>query len=128
MLELLEQVKTELINAAGEVSDRAKDVSNIISLQRELKKKEAFAEALYIEFGQKYYEEHKDDQNEDFTDLRATLQRIEELKEEITDIKGTQTCGNCGAKIPEGAAFCSKCGAKIGEDVQIFEEDDIEVE
>ena len=58
---------------------------------------------------------------------------IEELKQQLGQIKGMVACVECGQEMPIDACYCSSCGAKLvkpkkEEAEDIFEEEDAAAE
>ena len=51
--------------------------------------------------------------DEQIANVSSLLSEIADLKDEVVRMQGGACCPQCGAVIPEGAAFCSKCGAKM---------------
>lgn len=122
-MSIFDEMKDSLFSAGKEVSQKAKDVSEVAKLKLDIKAKEDFVNKHYQELGKAFYEAHRGDENsehaEEFTAIREALEEMERMKEEILKIQGATECLSCGAKMPEGATFCSKCGAKMND---IFEE------
>ena len=71
----------------------------------------------YCMIGERYFSLHRDDYDDEFSQLISTIktseQKIEQYRKQIAEIKGIQKCEKCGAEVPAGAAFCSSCGAPM---------------
>lgn len=125
-MSVLDDVKDSLFTAGKEVSQKAKDVSEIAKLRLDLKSKQDFVENQYKELGRAYYQAHKDAEEmspqeaEQFANITEALEEINRMHAEILAIKGALECPKCGNKMPEGATFCSKCGTKLDD---MFEEE-----
>lgn len=116
-MSFLDSMKSELLSAGRDVSQKAKEVSGVTKLKLDIKSKEDELNKQYIALGKKYYDMHKEGQmpEEEITNISTLLNEISDLKNEILKIQGSCVCSQCGATLPEGTVFCSKCGAKIGE-------------
>lgn len=116
---------TESLTTAGrDVTQKAKDVSEIAKLKLDIKSKEDYVQKQYAALGAAYFEKHKDEEGieeaEQFFLIREALGEIERMKAEVLKLQGAAECAKCGAKMPEGATFCSNCGAKMDD---IYEEE-----
>lgn len=116
-MSFLDSMKTELLSAGRDVSQKAKEVSGIAKLKIDIKSKEDALNKQYIELGKKYYDMHKEGEmpEEEITNISTLLNEIEDLKDEILKIQGACTCPQCGMTLPEGTVFCSRCGAKLAQ-------------
>ena len=95
-----DSMKETLTTAGRDVSQKAKEVSGVAKLKLDIKSKEDALNKEYIALGKRYYDMQKEGE-------------IADLKDEVVRMQGGACCPQCGAVIPEGAAFCSKCGAKM---------------
>lgn len=116
-MEFLDRIGESLVSAGKDVSQRAKDVSELAKLKLDIKSKEDYVEKQYAAIGAAYYEKHKDEEGceeaEQFFLIREALGEIERMKAEVLRIQGAAECPNCGNKMPEEATFCSNCGTKM---------------
>ncbi|MFV0344444.1 MAG: zinc ribbon domain-containing protein, partial [Anaerocolumna sp.] len=75
----------------------------------------------YITLGKEFYNVNKMnppiDNDETFKTISKALEKIDQLKNDIQMIKGTEACPNCNAEIAKDAIYCSECGIKVGESV-----------
>lgn len=122
-MDFFDKLGETLATAGKDVGQKAKDVSEAAKLRLDIRSKEDFVEKQYEALGKLYYEEHKDEpdceQAEQIFLIKEALEEIERMKAEVLKIHGSTECQDCGAKMPEEAAFCSNCGAKLND---IFEE------
>lgn len=106
----------DTISATGrDVSQKAKDLTGIAKLNMDVRSKEEYVLKQYSEIGKRYFEMHKDDAQAEFEEvalIKAALEEIEGLKNEIAVMKGLSHCTSCGAVMGADDAFCTKCGAK----------------
>lgn len=109
---------TESLTIAGrDVTQKAKDVSELAKLKLDIKSKEDYVQKQYAALGAAYFEKHKDEEGieeaEQFFLIKEALGEIERMKNEVLKLQGVAECPKCGAKMPEGATFCSNCGTKM---------------
>lgn len=123
-MDFFDKLGESLVSAGRDVSQKAKDVSEIAKLKIDIKAKEDYVDRQYRELGAAYYDKHKNeeecDEAEQFFLISEALNEIERMKAEVLRIQGSAVCPNCGMKMPEGAAFCSSCGNRM--DDGIYEE------
>ena len=112
-MSFFDEMKESLVSAGKDVSQKAKEVSEIARLKLDIKSKEDYVEKQYAILGRMYYEQHKDEEaaeEEQFKVIKEALEDIEHMKAEVLNLQGAAECPNCGERMPQGAAFCSKCG------------------
>ncbi len=116
-MSLFDNVKETLTTAGRDVSQKAREVSGVAKLKLDIKSKEDYLNKQYMELGKMYYEMHKEGEmpEEQIVAISTTLNEIQDLKNEILKVQGSERCPNCGAALPEKTAFCSQCGTKLGE-------------
>ena len=82
----------ETISATGkDVSQKAKELTEIAKLNMDVKTKEDFVVKQYMEIGKQYFELHKDDEEPFFEEIgliKDALSEIDQLKAEIAELKG----------------------------------------
>ncbi len=113
-------------NLSENISKTTKDISTMtqnagdkVKLQHDKKVKEDELSKLYESLGRRYYEQHKEDDDEQIKSVTAAILRIKEITDEIMRLNGGVACPKCGELVKSGAKFCSACGEKIND---IFEE------
>ena len=115
--DFLTQISDKLTEMGNEVSQKAKDTANIISLKNKIRAEEEKEKLIYQTIGEKYFEAHKNEENdpyaEDIAAVFAAKAGIDTLKSQIREIKGLDKCTECGAEIVGDAVFCPKCGKKL---------------
>lgn len=116
----------ETISATGkDVSQKAKELTELARMNLDVKAKEDFIEKQYMEIGKQYFELHKEDEEPLFEEIKLiseSLMEIERLKSEMAELKGKKKCPACGAVVEQDAIFCNQCGAKCE---SIFEEETV---
>lgn len=116
---------TESLTIAGkDVTQKAKEVSELAKLKLDIKSKEEYVQKQYATLGAAYFEKHKDeegiDEAEQFYLIKEALAEIDRMKQEVLKLQGAAECPKCGVRMPEGATFCSNCGTKMND---MFEEE-----
>lgn len=105
------QKMNEVRQLNGKVSDAKKQIN-----------------ALYAEIGKKLYEQYKEAPFEEFeTEIQTINEKnelIEQLKEQIREVKGVVLCPCCNMEVAEGERFCSNCGNKMPEVLDADETDE----
>lgn len=106
-----------LSNKSKDVVKKAKEMAEIVSLNGQINSQEEIINKTYIEIGKSYYELHKEEADNiyapQFEIISNAFSKIEELKVDISNIKGVQKCPNCSCEISEGVTYCPSCGAKL---------------
>ena len=116
----LDEFTDKIINTTKDLGKLAGNAGLMTKLQYDKKVKEAELTKLYERLGRKYYDEHKnDDEDEGIKEITASILRIKEISDELMAMKGGKPCQKCGALVKDGSRFCSACGEKIED---IFEE------
>lgn len=122
-MSVLDDVKETLISTGKDVSQKAKDISEVAKLKLDIRAKEDFVEKQYVMLGTDYYMKHKDEEEseaaEQFKVIGEALDEIERMRAEILRIQGALACPKCGSRMPVGAVFCSSCGGRMDD---MFEE------
>ena len=113
----MERMGDTLLNMGKDVSQKAKDMSGIAKLKFNIRSKEDFVRAQYIELGKAYYERHKGEEDNPeqarFIQIEEALEDIAQMERQILELKGAKKCPDCGAEMAETAEYCSVCGAKL---------------
>lgn len=112
-----ENLKGSLVSAGRDVSQKAKEVSEVAKLKMDIRTKEDFVEKQYAILGRAYYEANKDGVDErdaeQFGVITEALEEIARMSQQVLDIQGVVQCPNCGKKVPSDNTFCSDCGARL---------------
>ena len=128
-----DNLKGSLFAAGRDVSQKAKEVSEVAKLKMDIHTKEDFIEKQFASLGRAYYEANKENVSEadaeQFAVIKEAFEEIERMKQQVLDIQGVVQCPNCGKKVPADNSFCSDCGTKLEEvvvDSKIVSEETIE--
>lgn len=107
-------------NKSKDIAKKAKEVADIATLKSQVSSQQDIVNRAYIVLGKAYYNENKNNPSSEyedtFTALTKALEKIDQLKNDIQIIKGTDNCPNCNAQIPKDAVYCSECGIKLDPD------------
>ncbi len=111
------KIRDDVISVGKEVSNKAKDATDVAKTKLDIHAKEEFLVKQYAEFGKQYFEEHEDDEefqeNESFKAIKEARAELDALKEKILDKKGAVVCENCGEMQSANANYCNNCGASL---------------
>lgn len=118
-MSFFDELSDSIVNTTKDLGKMAQNAGDLTKLQYDKKVKKNELSKLYEKLGKKYYEEHKDEDDEAIKEITAAVLRIKEISEEIMQKKGGKACPKCGALVKDGSKFCSACGEKIDD---IFEE------
>lgn len=112
-----EQLGKKLSSAGQSVVQQTKNFTETTRLNSSVSEAEKKIESLYSALGKAYYDNHKDDASAEgrgvIEEITAAFAQIDEIKEQINQIKTANKCPNCGAEISAESAFCKNCGAKL---------------
>lgn len=112
-------LKGSLFAAGRDVSQKAKEISEIAKLKMDIRSKEDYVEQQFAILGRAYYDANKEavceENAEQFAVIKEALDEIERMKQQLLDVQGVILCPNCGKKSPLGTSFCSGCGTRLEE-------------
>ncbi len=118
-MDIFDRISDTAFAIGKEVSDKAKDVSEYAKLQYDIRTREGYLNELYQELGKKYYAEHKNDEDADFSEIKGLIAELKEMRNELLEKKGAEKCPKCGNYIAKDADYCSKCGKQLkGVDIE----------
>lgn len=91
MAGFLDKVSNVINNTASEISDKAKEISEVSSLNGQIRSQEKIIQKTCLELGQSYYEAHKDDESDHYFGLMQKIteakETVEKLREDVRNIK-----------------------------------------
>lgn len=110
------------ISGAGKAAIKASgDLVQLTKLNAAIKSEENKVESLMIEIGNVVFDKYKD-KNEADADvlvsceaIKKSMDKIEELKLKIIEVKDMKKCPGCGEEVDKDNTFCSKCGTKLSD-------------
>ena len=114
---LLDNLGSTLNKVANTTIKKSKDLTELTKLSLKLNSEEGELTELYEKFGKKQYNSAKNIETTDDADyvklIEEKIKVIEDLKEDIEQVKGIIICPKCGTKNKEEDTFCSNCGEKL---------------
>lgn len=117
MSDILKKIGDTLTETGKTVSEKTKQVGNVAKLNAKIISSEHSISDNYTILGKYYYDTYKDNPDESVAEtvnsITASLDAIDEMKNQILAIKGLVKCESCGADCPFEDDFCGKCGAKL---------------
>lgn len=132
-MELFDKLGDTIVSVSKDATQKAKDISELARIRMDIRAKQDYLNKLFLEIGKLYYDAHKDDEEKEFKEemllIKDAQEVLEDLKQQLGQIKGMVKCTECGQDMPMEADYCSRCGSKLvkpkKEDVEdIFEQED----
>jgi predicted nucleic acid-binding Zn-ribbon protein len=109
----------KLSKAGQSVMDKGKELADITKINLAISDEEKKLDDAYKKLGKLFVEKIGDRAEGEFAELVATvnaaISKIDELRQQIKDIKGIAVCTKCGAQVQADSIFCNSCGAKLRE-------------
>lgn len=116
----------ETISTKGkEAAQKAKEVTDLARLNTQVGQLEGKIKTYYQIIGEKVYQNEKDQDHcgleAEFDLINDAFAEIGKLKKQISDIKGTKECAECGREVANEYSFCPYCGAQFEESAEDVE-------
>jgi len=114
-------IKDTILNLTKNVTKTSGDLFKSTKLSMEVSAEQSNLKALYQEIGKKVHEIYQYGGtlgkffDEKYRELEACEAKIEALKEQIGQIKGTRECSVCNKVVERMSEFCPKCGARMAD-------------
>lgn len=115
----MQDIKGTLFKLTKNVTKTSGDLFKTTKLGMNLSTEETNLKNLYMDIGKKVHEIYQYGGtlgkffDEKYLELEACERKIEEIKAQISVIKGTKTCPKCGKALERTAEFCHKCGIRV---------------
>lgn len=110
-------LKKKLTFTSNTLSQKAKNMSEVSGLKSQINAEQNKVENYFLNLGRQYYEHAEEYQIAELRELVGLISesenKIEILKQRISDLENAKVCPNCGIQIEEGAIYCTNCGIKI---------------
>ena len=112
-----DNVRNSLTETSQDLTQKAKDTTEIFRLNNLNKTKEKEIEKVIYQIGLSFYSTYADECQKVFpelsTQIRKLQEEIAENKKMIEKLSVEEICPECGKKLNQGAKFCMYCGTKI---------------
>ena len=124
----MSDIRDTIANLTKNVTKTSGDLFKSTKLSMAVSTELTTMKNLYLEIGKKVHEIYQYGGtlgkffDEKYRELEACEMKIEELKEQISQIKGTRECSKCGKTAERTAEFCPKCGMRMAPGVSPQEE------
>ena len=117
-----EQLGKKITDAGQGISQSTKNMAEISRLNSAISENRKHIAGYTAAIGESYYKRHKDDPDneepERINNLNRLYAEIAQYEDRIKQLRGIGKCPNCGADVPNGAAFCNACGTRIAQPAQ----------
>lgn len=91
MAGFFDKVGAAISSTANDLSDKAKEVSEVTALKGQIRSQDKIVENMYLEIGRNYYESHKDNMEDEYAaqmqNITTAKQTAERLRDDIDIIK-----------------------------------------
>ena len=112
-----DNLKSSLAETGQDLSQKAKDTTEIFRLTNLNKTKEKEIEKVIYQIGSTYYANYRDECMEKMPELAAQIKSLQDEiavnKEMIEKLSTEESCPQCGKKVNPGSKFCIYCGAAL---------------
>lgn len=119
-MDFFQKLGNTLSNTGKDIAKKTKDMSDISRLNHEITKQQEQIDRTYSEIGKLYFQNYSTVDYPELKELCDSIkeanQKIEDLKAEITQIKGIINCPKCNSEVSTSAMFCANCGYKLKEE------------
>ncbi|WP_291212333.1 zinc ribbon domain-containing protein, partial [Gemmiger sp.] len=109
-----DDLSKKITDASTKTIQKGKDLTDVARLNSQISAEENRINTLYGMIGKQYMELHREDAEDAFAGLVASVaeaeQNIAACRAKITELRAVPHCPNCGAELVKGAAFCGICG------------------
>lgn len=126
MSDIIKKITDTITETGKNVGEKTKQVGNTAKLNAKIISAERSISENYTLIGKYYYDTYKENPDEEIADavnsVTASLDTIDEMKDQLLALKGLIKCDKCGANCPIEDTFCGKCGAMLEKPEPIVEE------
>ncbi|MCH3986755.1 MAG: zinc ribbon domain-containing protein [Lachnospiraceae bacterium] len=116
---LFNKFSDQISGVGKNISNSTQQFVNETKIQASIREKKNTINEALLNLGKAYYTAHADDKDSEFAGtieaIRSEYKSIDELKRQLSDVRGKTICPKCGAEIDKDVAFCPKCGANLAE-------------
>lgn len=112
-----DDLKRSLTDTGKVVTEKTKDLSNTVRIKAQIAAEKDAMRREYERIGREFYQSATEADRERFPESFAAIgeseKKLAKLDAELTELDGSISCPECGARVEKTACFCTKCGAKI---------------
>lgn len=113
---------TDYFGRTGKVfKDKAEDLVNTTKIKNQMNDKQQEIQDDFTTLGKNYYQKYGNDQTGEFYEIcqKITLgiAQIEQLNQELLNLKNVKICPNCGSENDKASLFCGECGQRLQEEM-----------
>lgn len=105
-----------LASKSQNMAKKAKDTAEIFKWNTKIGVEKDKIKKAYEDIGRLFCALNPESPSEEYFDYYAKIdeskQMIEQYEDEISKIKNSGICRNCGAQLEKGALYCSVCGKR----------------
>lgn len=116
-MNFMDNMGKKLKQSGQNVFDKAKNMTELSSVENVLSKEEIGLNKLYAELGERFFKAMNTPYPEEYADvcekIAAASERLEKFQKEKNRLKNVVVCPSCGTECPQGSAFCSGCGSPL---------------
>jgi len=115
----MQDIRGTIANLTKTAAKSSGDFLKSTKLSMSLSSEEGNLKELQLELGRKVHEIYQYGGSlgkffdEKYLEIEACERKIAELREQISEIKGTKQCVKCGKSLNRDAEFCQKCGIRV---------------
>lgn len=127
--------KDSAVQVTKTVIEKINNIVNQTKLKFSISETKSKIKDIYTEIGKSVYENYKstgeviDDMEEKFAKIDAMTEEVNELKEQLYQLKENVKCPKCGAYNHSDDVYCSKCGERIynvnSDDTDSYDDDEV---
>ncbi len=115
----IKRISTRVKQARDSTVAGAQKMNKIRQLSSRIHREEKKINTMYTDMGKKLYDLYKDNALEEFEAefqaVGASYARIDDLQEQLRDVRGVRICPNCKSEVSATERFCPNCGCKMPE-------------
>lgn len=114
---VFDSISKTITDASQTVTQKSKEMADVVKFNSLIGDEEKKINDIYNKVGKIYLDNYIDEMKPELSDLvgeyKERLQKIEEYRAKVKEIKEIYVCPNCGQEIPNNSLFCPACGTKV---------------
>ena len=112
-----EEIGKKITQTSQGAIQKTRELAESVKISSNISDEEKKINEFYLQIGKTYYNKHTANPEEEFVQLfsaiRESQMRINDLSEQVKQLKGGVKCPLCGEGVPTGSSFCAACGCNI---------------